>query len=440
MEVTTEVLKGPPVEETSSSGRGLAWSILLTLVTLNVFNYADRSILSIAIEAIKIDLGFSDTQMGALQTVLYIGVGLITLPAGVLVDRWSRKKALALMGFLWSLATVGTASVHSFVVMMMMRFGCGAGESSFHPGGAAWLSAIFSKETRARVISLMHVGAFIGSIFGVVLGGYLIASTGNWRVPFYVFGAPGFVLAMILVFIRDPAPVVDKVAKGQSLFSEFKEMVKVRSFLFTIFGAGFVNVLFITMMSWLPALIMRSYGINEARLGAVMGIAFVPGAVAPLIAGFLADKFQARRADGRPLLASIIVAFVAVGAVLQFWFVGQVSLTVFTIMLAIFTFVTNMTIVFFQVITMDVMPLRNRGKAASLCVLVMFLGFSWWGSLLVGMVSDMYGGGCDGLRIGMLALCPFPFMGSVFYYIASRFYPADSAAADEMDLHELATH
>lgn len=422
--------------KTADTAKVTRWFIVTTLVFLNVLNYADRSVLSIAMEAMKADFDFTDAQMGALQTMLLIGVGMLALPVGILIDRWDRKKLLAGMAILWSVATFVTALTRNFLLLLGVRFACGAGESSFHPGGAVWISNLFSKEVRAKLLSLMYVGSFLGSLLGVVLGGYLITLTNEWRTPFYVFGVFGLMFGCLLLLFRDPAPKARKKVTPL-LKQEFREIFAVRTFLYTVLGAGFMNVLFLSQMSWMPALLMRGFALDEARLGALIGAAMIPGCLAPLVAGVLADRLQKRFPSGRPLLAAAIVALTGLMAILSFAMVGKVPLPVFMVAFVFFTFVQSMSVVFFQVITMDVTPLRNRGKASSFCVVVMFLIFSWWGSVLVGVVSDAMGGGLSGLRLGLMILTPAPFIGAFFYYMAARHYKNDSEAADKVDAVEL---
>ena len=77
------------------------------------------------------------------------------------------------------------------------------GELSLSPVG---LSAT-TKLAPARVVGLM-MGVFylaipVGSAAGYLLGGYLAPGHG-WRFPFYIAAVPGFVLALIVSFLKEP--------------------------------------------------------------------------------------------------------------------------------------------------------------------------------------------------------------------------------------------
>ena len=69
---------------------GLAMLFLVAL-----FNYIDRSIISILQEPLKADLKLSDTQLGALTGLSFaILYSTMALPIARLADRWNRKKLI----------------------------------------------------------------------------------------------------------------------------------------------------------------------------------------------------------------------------------------------------------------------------------------------------------------------------------------------------------
>jgi MFS family permease len=115
----------------------MSWAVLIVLTLLNTLNYMDRMVLSVAMEGMKADLGLTDAQMGTVQAILFLSVGLLILPAGILVDKWSRKKAVALMAVIWSTATLATGLASSYMTVLIARFGCGSAEAGFQPGGTA---------------------------------------------------------------------------------------------------------------------------------------------------------------------------------------------------------------------------------------------------------------------------------------------------------------
>ena len=143
-------------------------------------------------------------QLYIIASVFFLGVGVFILPAGVLIDRWSRKKTVAVLAMAWSAATIATGMAHNFIIMLVARFFCGSGEAGFQPGGTAWLSIVFPKEHRNKVNGIFFSGAIIGVIVGMAYGGYLV-TTYNWRVAFLAFGIPGMLLGLLAMAV----PILD---------------------------------------------------------------------------------------------------------------------------------------------------------------------------------------------------------------------------------------
>jgi hypothetical protein len=103
-------------------GRAKAIFILVILTLLYMMAYMDRSVMTVVVEQLKADIGLTDGQIGFLQTTFMVGVGLMMMPCGVLVDRWSRRKAIGLMAIIWSIATFLTGLVSKFSGLVGARF------------------------------------------------------------------------------------------------------------------------------------------------------------------------------------------------------------------------------------------------------------------------------------------------------------------------------
>lgn len=414
-----------------SRGGKMAWIVLIVLTMLNLLNYMDRTVMSVALENIKADLGFTDTQLGWLQSIFYLSVGLLTLPAGIIIDKWSRKKAVSLMAIVWSAATVATGLSSRFIALLASRFACGTGEAGFQPGGTSWVSVVFPKKERAKANGILLMGGVLGSILGMVLGGYLITKTGSWRPVFLIFGIPGVILGLLTLLLPDVGAKDESGLK--TLFRDLRDLFKVKSFFLIALSQGFYMVVAMTTLSWTVALMMRAYSLNEAKAGMIQGLIAIPVILMPLVGGIIADRMQARRRHGRPLFTGISTLMGIATYVIMFISAGEVPLWLYCVILFVSSAMFSAPVALFQVINMDVIPLAKRGTAAAMLALISFLIFSWWGSMLVGKVSDSLGGGVFGLKIALLCLCPIGLFSSVCALLCCKTYPADSEAIDAAD-------
>jgi hypothetical protein len=73
---------------------------------LMAVDFIDRQLVVAAFTYLKAEWRLSDTQLGALVSIVSVTVALGAFPTALLADRWSRVKAIAVMGTTRSLATL----------------------------------------------------------------------------------------------------------------------------------------------------------------------------------------------------------------------------------------------------------------------------------------------------------------------------------------------
>ncbi len=89
--------------------RRYAWSVFGILFALMVVDYVDRQVVVSMFSHLKAQWDLSDSQLGALVSVVSVTVALGAVPLSLLADRWSRVKSIFLMALIWSLATIACA-------------------------------------------------------------------------------------------------------------------------------------------------------------------------------------------------------------------------------------------------------------------------------------------------------------------------------------------
>jgi MFS family permease len=112
----------------------------------------------------------SELQLGGLVSAVSVVVALGALPVALLVDRWSRVRAIAIMGIAWSGATAACAFAPGYLALLAARMGIGVGQAGFGPAASALLGASFSAKRRATVLSIFQIGAPLGIITGAIIG------------------------------------------------------------------------------------------------------------------------------------------------------------------------------------------------------------------------------------------------------------------------------
>ena len=178
-----------PVNDYQTGGWKAHW-ILIVCSLLYMMNYVDRTVLTVVVQPMKVELGLSDSDVGLLLTVFTLSIALFSFPVAFLVDRWSRKKAITLMAFIWSAFTFTTGLARSFVGVLVPRMLVGVGEAGFSAGGTAMITAAYKPQKHGAVLGIFNVAISVGAALGTVVGGILSVKMG-WRYPLLHLRHPG---------------------------------------------------------------------------------------------------------------------------------------------------------------------------------------------------------------------------------------------------------
>ncbi len=400
--------------------------LLIILTLLYTLAYMDRSIMIVMVEPIKADLGFTDAQIGIIHTIFLASVGILTIPCGILADRWSRRKSVALMAIIWSAATYATGLAYRFSTMALARLFTGSGEAGFAPGGVSWISATFSEKKRSLALGVFNTGIPIGGTLGIILGGVIAEKTGDWRTPFYIFAVPGIILGGVAFFMPDYASIKNKklAAEKWTNLKDIASLFKIKSYTIACLGFGLWMFLIFGVMSWLTALFMREYNIALDKAGIIVGLIVLTGAVGAPLGGFLADKYQLRRRNGRYRFIIIAVFFGSITKLILLFTIGS-SMKMLIIAGMLDSIISMMSPPVFFAITQDIAPIRLRATATSIAIYLIFLLGGAWGPAVIGKVSDILGGDAAGLKAAMFYMLPFGLLSAITFIIGSRYYAAD---------------
>ena len=267
---------------------------LALLTTLNLLNYIDRSVLFAVQPLVQTEFHLTNTQVGYL-TSAFLGFYMVAGPfVGPLADRYSRKRIIVLGAIFWSGLTLLTAYTHTYWELLVRHTLVGVGEATFVTIAPTFVADLFPEKKRGRIFGVFYLAIPVGTAAGYLLGGKLGSDFG-WRFPFYIAAAPGFLLAMAIAFLPEPA-------RGQ--FDSIKEtgergtilgLVRNRAFWAVTLGMAAGTFSLGGIQVWMPTFlsVARGYSLKEANevFGAIV---VVCGIVASLAGGWLGDRLLPR--------------------------------------------------------------------------------------------------------------------------------------------------
>src|SRR2546425_676082 len=177
-------------------------------------------------------------------------------------------------------------------MLLLARAVVGVGEASYAVVTPSLLSDCYPPERRPRVLGIFYAAIPVGSALGYVVGG-LVGEHFGWRAAFFVAGAPGMVLAFVLLLLverrrgaRDAAGAgaVTPLSLGASL----RALVARRSWVSNTAAQVIYTFAMGGLATWMPTYFVRERGIPLATAASTFGLILVAaGVIGTLIGGRL---------------------------------------------------------------------------------------------------------------------------------------------------------
>jgi MFS family permease len=284
----------------SPEARRAASYALGILSLINLFNYLDRWVVAAVAESIKhSELALTDTQLGFLASGFIIVYTMASPVFGTLGDRRKRPPLIALGVAIWSVATSLGGFARGFTSLFLARSTIGVGEAAYGTIAPALLSDHFPFEKRGRVFAVFFAAIPIGSAAGYVLGG-LVDQHYGWRAAFWIAGAPGLLLSLLVFFVKDvPRGMHDSASSphahahaGRSIGGAYRDLLRNRPFLLSALGYGAYTFALGGLAFWMPSFLERVRGMPRHEATVTFGaIALGTGFVGTFAGGWLGDYF-----------------------------------------------------------------------------------------------------------------------------------------------------
>jgi MFS family permease len=381
-----------------------AKAMLAFLLLLNILNMVDRTLITSFGTAIIEDLHLSDSQFGLLTGPIFVFFySIMGLFMGALADRVHRPRLIAAGLFLWSALTAASGVAKSFAQIGIARLFVGVGESTMAPSAISMIADLFPKARRGSATGIYYLGVPLGAGGSFIVAGILGPMIG-WRNCFLLLGGIGILLAVVLLFVRDPkrgamdeAAVISKDEQEVTLIgSNWRNMVSdvvsvikgTPALAWTMIGAVFLHIPLGAgqfAIVWLER--ERGFGVGE--ISATYGLIYIIfGTAGTLLGGILSDWYQTRFKGGRVrFLAMLMLAMVPF--LISFRFVSPSSVWFYIGMAAGMFSVSSFYGPAFSTVQ-DLTSARLRGVMTGLLLVACNLLGLGIGAMMTGILSDVF--------------------------------------------------
>jgi MFS family permease len=387
-----------------------AIDITLGVICLMYFvTYIDRVNIGTAGNAIKADLGLTNTELGIAFSAFAYPYALFQIAGGWLGDRYGPRITLLICGAIWSAATMLTGLVGGLASLFAVRLLLGIGEGAAFPTATRALSSWMPASKRGFAQGITHSFARLGNAVTPPLIAFLVIGYG-WRQSFIVVGAISFIWVILWYwwFRDDPKshsfitaeelqtlPQVrakghDKAAPWGSLL---RRMVPVT---LTDFCYGWTLWLY---LNWIPSFFLNQFKLDLKSSALFASGVLLAGVVGDTAGGLWSDRILKRTGNVTKARVTVIV----VGFLGSFVFMIPVlfvrDLATIAVCLSLAFFFAELIVAPIWAVPMDIAP-EYSGTAS---------GFMNFGFGMAGIISPVV----FGAIIDTTGRWDLPFVGSL---------------------------
>lgn len=402
------------------ASRGYILYVIAVLMLATLASQLDRQLPALLVSPIKAAFQISDSAFSLIQGYAFaLAYTLIGLPFGRIVDGANRRN-LILGGIIaWSVTTMLAGCAQGYWQLFAARIGVGIGEACLAPAAYSMIADYVGPASRGRALAAFYVSLSVGSGASLLLGGLIyraLPAAGlvlpglglvvPWRLMFILAGAPGIVLALVFLSVREPPrresgrPVSDAIAP----IGEFVALLRRHGATFSrvFLSAGANAPIAYGGLAWAPAFFERRFGIPASTAGLkIGGVVALCGFLGTVAAGSLSDRWVKARIPAARLRINL-ASWVAILPGVILWPLASSPTQAF-----IFLGLTIAGLAFGQSAIppaiQDVVPNRMRGQAIAVYLLIGGLMGIGLGPTAVALVTDY--GFHDGAALPYAIVC-----------------------------------
>lgn len=154
--------------------------VLVAATLASSMGFIDGSVISIAIPAIRANLGASLAEAQWVSNGYLLLLSSLILLGGAAGDRFGLRNMFGLGIVVFVVASLACALAPTPLVLIIARVIQGMGAAFMVPGSLAIIAKAYPREERGRAIGIWATAASLTSICGPIIGGFVLTSLGDW--------------------------------------------------------------------------------------------------------------------------------------------------------------------------------------------------------------------------------------------------------------------
>jgi MFS transporter, ACS family, glucarate transporter len=312
---------------------GFRWVILSLIFIVYTFAGADKANIGVIVPFIKDSFKLSNTDIGAMTSLFYIGYAIIQIPAGFTYGKKGVRKLLSLSILLTSIATLFNGLASSALSLKAARVILGFSEGPISIGIVTTINRWFPPQEKGLATGVFTAAVkFAPAIVPPACAAIILMF--GWRAVFYVCAIPGIVIAFLWLWLVKDNPKdspyctqeeveyinstkstihnhsevegskkhssrwLDKLIRTKEIqpLDTYQKVTKSWDVWGCALGYFFMVGITYAIMTWVPSYLVTVKKFSVMKMGFVASAPWIGAMIGNIIGGWLSDKvFDKRR-------------------------------------------------------------------------------------------------------------------------------------------------
>lgn len=317
---------------------GFRWVVLTLCFLIYLVAGADRANIGVVIPYMKKEFELSNTDIGALASLFYIGYAIIQVPFSLIYQRFGVRWPFSLAMIATSIATFFMGFAGSALQLKIGRAALGVAEGPINIGILTIINRWFPPQEKGTATGVFMASIKAAPALVPPLCALIIYHFG-WREVFLVFAVPGFVLAAAwLLLVRDTPqnsrfvseielariengrgvlagktaperkemPVLDRLIRAHACapLSTTREVLRSWDIWACAIGYFFMVGIAYAIMTWVPTYLVTVKKYPLFAMGFVASTPWIGAIVGNVLGGLISDKLLGGRRKPMMLLTA----------------------------------------------------------------------------------------------------------------------------------------
>lgn len=266
-------------------------TILFTLAAIQFTHIMDFMIVMPLGPQLMRIFNINPQQFGFIVASYTFSAGIFGFLAAFVIDRFDRKKTLALCYAGFTLGTFACALASGYHFLLAARMITGAFGGIIGTMVLSIVGDVIPFERRASAMGIVMMAFSLASVFGVPFGLFL-SNSFNWHAPFLFLGGAGL-LVLFFVWRNIPSLTghVKDAATRQNPFAMVLEIVSDKNHLIALSVMMLLMLGQFTVIPYISPYMVANVGFTEAQLPYIYLCGGLASMISMPLIGKLADRF-----------------------------------------------------------------------------------------------------------------------------------------------------